>query len=179
MLSPRNASKSNGVRARVEPRHGCKANARQRQPSRGFDKASRQGPAKGHRRTRPRLSGRTGYCRKRSPWGLGNNNEVQPHAVTYAPGTPMRCENPQAELCQSPAMPNGRCRMHGGPSPEGGLGRRARQAVQANVRASWRRTPSGRLELSRSRVSRVFGPRVESDRRVWGGLMDDVHHGLE
>jgi hypothetical protein len=82
-------------------------------------------------------------------------------------------------LCQSPAMPNGRCRMHGGPSPEGGLGRRARQAVQANVRASWRRTPSGRLELSRSRVSRVFGLGVESDRRVWGGLMDDVHHGLE
>jgi hypothetical protein len=30
-----------------------------------------------------------------TPRGVGKNNEVQPHAVTYAPGTPMRCENPQ------------------------------------------------------------------------------------
>jgi|SRR5450432_4100122 hypothetical protein len=36
------------------------------------------------------------------PGGLGNNNEVQPHAVTYAPGTPMRCENPQADALPVP-----------------------------------------------------------------------------
>jgi hypothetical protein len=36
------------------------------------------------------------------PRGVGNNNEVQPHAVTYAPSTPMRCENPQADALPVP-----------------------------------------------------------------------------
>jgi hypothetical protein len=29
--------------------------------------------------------------------GVANLNEVQPHAITYAPSAPMRCENPQAD----------------------------------------------------------------------------------
>jgi hypothetical protein len=39
--------------------------------------------------------------------------------------------------------------------------------------------PSASLELSRSRVSSIFGTCVEGDRRVWRGLVDDVHHRLE
>jgi hypothetical protein len=32
-----------------------------------------------------------------APGGAGKNSEVQPHAVTYAPGATMRGENPQCE----------------------------------------------------------------------------------
>jgi hypothetical protein len=36
------------------------------------------------------------------PRGVGKNKEVQPHAVTYAPSAPMRCENPQADALPVP-----------------------------------------------------------------------------
>ena len=44
-------------------------------------------------------------------------SENQPHALGYAAGETLRSENRSGKPCQSPAMANGRCRMHGGPSP--------------------------------------------------------------
>ena len=41
----------------------------------------------------------------------------QPHALGYAPGTEMPSPNPDGSAVPIPAMPNGRCRMHGGKSP--------------------------------------------------------------
>ena len=56
------------------------------------------------------------------------------------------------KLCQSPAMPNGRCRMHGGPSPGAPRGNRnafkhGRYTVEAIAR---RREISALLRLARS-----------------------------
>ena len=50
--------------------------------------------------------------------GGPSNSEVQPHAQIPMQLSP-RCgaKTRSGKPCQSPAMPNGRCRMHGGPSP--------------------------------------------------------------
>src|SRR6516162_789741 len=63
----------------------------------------RQRPAEGHGGARPRPRGRSGHRRqRRQPGGrFASKAKEQPHALTHAP----------------PAMKNGRCRMHGGPSP--------------------------------------------------------------
>jgi hypothetical protein len=37
-----------------------------------------------------------------TPGGVGKNGEIQPHAITYAGGAPMRCENPEADALPSP-----------------------------------------------------------------------------
>ena len=37
--------------------------------------------------------------------------------LAYAPGQRCGARTRSGKPCQSPAMPNGRCRMHGGPSP--------------------------------------------------------------
>jgi hypothetical protein len=44
--------------------------------------------------------------------------------ISHAPQPTMRSPNPEPELCRAPAMPNGRCRMHGGPSPGAPKGNR-------------------------------------------------------
>src|SRR3954470_16049819 len=52
--------------------------------------------------------------------GVANGNQRQPHAkaLTHAPVAPLWSENPEREPVPArPAMPNGRCRMHGGSSP--------------------------------------------------------------
>ena len=41
----------------------------------------------------------------------------QPHALGYAPAPRCRARTRTGQPCRSPAMPNGRCRMHGGKSP--------------------------------------------------------------
>ena len=53
------------------------------------------------------------------PGGVANGNQRQPHAksISHAPVTPLWGEDPERSPCRSPAMPNGRCRMHGGSSP--------------------------------------------------------------
>ena len=43
--------------------------------------------------------------------------EGQPHALGHAIQPTMWSETRKGSPCQSPAMPNGRCRMYGGPSP--------------------------------------------------------------
>ena len=50
----------------------------------------------------------------------------QPHAkqITYAPQPAMWSADKSGNRCQSPAMPNGRCRMHGGMSPGAPKGNR-------------------------------------------------------
>jgi len=37
--------------------------------------------------------------------------------IAHAPGSPLPARTRRGTPCQSPAMPNGRCRMHGGKSP--------------------------------------------------------------
>jgi hypothetical protein len=49
--------------------------------------------------------------------GVSPQSKDQPHALAYAPGTAMPSAVTAREPVQSPAMKNGRCRMHGGPSP--------------------------------------------------------------
>ena len=50
------------------------------------------------------------------PRGVGHapKSKEQPHAIANAPGAPMPSTDAARDRCQSPAMPNGRCRMHGG-----------------------------------------------------------------
>ena len=59
---------------------------------------------------------------------------------------------------------------HEYPFREGGLPTAYVRRANRICRGFWRRAPSASLELSRSRVSGVFGTRVEGDRRVWRGL---------
>jgi hypothetical protein len=56
---------------------------------------------------------------------------------------------------------------------------RARYAAEAKTAMLSAVLPLVSLELSRSRDSGVFGTRVEGDRRVWRGLVDDVYDSLE
>src|SRR5262249_30193259 len=51
--------------------------------------------------------------------GASSKVEEQPHAkpIAYAPEPRCGARTRRGSLCQSPAMANGRCRMHGGPSP--------------------------------------------------------------
>jgi hypothetical protein len=45
-----------------------------------------------------------------------SKSEEQPHALTHAPGIPMQARTRRATACRAPAMPNGRCRLHGAKS---------------------------------------------------------------
>ncbi len=49
--------------------------------------------------------------------GFVRKSKEQPHALGYAPGQRCRARTRRGNPCQSPAMKNGRCRMHGGMSP--------------------------------------------------------------
>jgi hypothetical protein len=51
--------------------------------------------------------------------GIHKKTEDQPHAkqITHAPQSSMWGQTRSGSPCRSPAMPNGRCRMHGGKSP--------------------------------------------------------------
>ena len=51
--------------------------------------------------------------------GAVGKSEDQPHAkqITHASGAALPARTRKGTECQSPAMPNGRCRMHGGKSP--------------------------------------------------------------
>jgi hypothetical protein len=53
--------------------------------------------------------------------GAGKKIEDQPYAkqVAHAPQPSMWCSTRRGNQCQSPAMLNGRCRMHGGKAPGG------------------------------------------------------------
>ena len=56
-----------------------------------------------------------------------SKTEEQPHAkqIAHAPQPEMRSTHEsKREACQSPAMKNGRCRMHGGKSPGAPKGNR-------------------------------------------------------
>jgi hypothetical protein len=54
-----------------------------------------------------------------TPGGRGDkNDEVQPHAITYAPNATMRSEDPEPQALPVPSDAQRRCRMHGGPSPD-------------------------------------------------------------
>ena len=64
-------------------------------------------------------------ARRSSAWsrprgeGIAPKSEDQPHAKQIAHAPQPRCgaRTRSGSPCQSPAMPNGRCRMHGGMSP--------------------------------------------------------------
>ena len=90
----------------------------------GLEPASRQRPAKGHGRARPRPRRRAGNCRRsRAGVGWPKENPMQeqsPMHLTPRCGARTRSGSP----CRSPAMPNGRCRMHGGLSPGAPKGER-------------------------------------------------------
>ncbi|MFN2473445.1 MAG: HGGxSTG domain-containing protein [Sphingomicrobium sp.] len=70
------------------------------------------------------------------------NNLKQPSQMAVAPRCLARTRS--GKPCQSPAMPNGRCRMHGGPSPGAPKGNRnawkhgARSAEHRAMRAALR-----------------------------------------
>ena len=51
--------------------------------------------------------------------GFASKLKEQPHAkqIAHAPQPQCRARTRRGSLCKSPAMPNGRCRMHGGTSP--------------------------------------------------------------
>ncbi|MGZ5916834.1 MAG: HGGxSTG domain-containing protein [Methyloceanibacter sp.] len=51
------------------------------------------------------------------PGGLRANLKGQPPAPKSPRGSPLGAKTRGGTECQSPAMPNGRCRMHGGKSP--------------------------------------------------------------
>ena len=81
----------------------------------------RQGPAEGHGRARPRPRGRASHRRQRREPGGWVRIEIK--GTTPCKQLPMhqaprcRARTRRGSPCQSPAMPNGRCRMHGGTSP--------------------------------------------------------------
>jgi hypothetical protein len=49
--------------------------------------------------------------------GARENFEEQPDAVRNSAASTLRSPRPQRAPCPTPAMPNGRCRIHGGLSP--------------------------------------------------------------
>src|SRR6266511_2069091 len=50
--------------------------------------------------------------------GLSKSEEQQnARQIAHAPQPAMRARTRKGSRCRSPAMPNGRCRMHGGKSP--------------------------------------------------------------
>ena len=81
-----------------------------------------QGPTAGHggaRRCAFRRSGRRGHGRETPGGGSQPKSKEQPHAIAFAPCIECRARTRSGQPCHAPAMPNGRCRMHGGKSPGG------------------------------------------------------------
>ena len=78
----------------------------------------RQGPAEGHGRAGHCQRRRSGHRRRRfhPGGGVARKSEEQPHALTHAPGSRCGARTRRANSCRAPAMPNGRCRLHGGKS---------------------------------------------------------------
>ena len=75
----------------------------------------RQRPAEGHGGARPRPRGRSGHRRqRREPWGTVRNN---PMHLPMHQAPRCRARTRRDSPCQSAAAKNGRCRMHGEPSP--------------------------------------------------------------
>ena len=97
--------------------------------ARSAQSPSRQGPAEGHGRARPRPFRRAGGGRHgRDPggWGSHRNQRINPMQSKLPMHLSPRCgaRTRSGSPCQSPAMPNGRCRMHGGKSPGAPKGNR-------------------------------------------------------
>ena len=72
--------------------------------------------------------------------GFAPKSKDQPHALAYAQGPRCGARTRRGSPCQSPAMPNGRCRMHGGTSPGAPKGNRnalkhGRYSAEAIARA--------------------------------------------
>ena len=90
--------------------------------ARGAQPSSRQGPAEGHGRARPRARWRpSGRRHGRDPGGRGST-EIRGSTPCKAncpcTSAPDVAHGREAEACAGRrAMPNGRCRLHGGLSP--------------------------------------------------------------
>jgi hypothetical protein len=107
--------------------------------------------------------------------GMRTKSENQPHALgmhrAQRCGAKTRCGKP----CQSPAMPNGRCRMHGGPSPGAPKGNRhaymhgrysaesitLRQKISALVQLA--RTLNSKVIRRKPRKPSRGGPTVDAE----------------
>ena len=89
--------------------------------------ASGQGPAEGHGRARPCPRRRPSHRRQcRGPGGWVRIEIKGSTPCTLPMHRAPRCgaQTRRGSPCQSPAMPNGRCRMHGGTSPGAPKGNR-------------------------------------------------------
>nr|WP_275993366.1 HGGxSTG domain-containing protein [Bradyrhizobium sp. 40] len=72
--------------------------------------------------------------------------------------------------CQSPAMPNGRCRMHGGPSPGAPKGNRnALKHGRYTTEAIFRRQAIAALLRM---ASSSIGPPLAENGQTWTGLTE-------
>ena len=112
-----------------EPEPSQQAVPHLRHAARGAQSPSRQGPAKGHGRARPCACGRpSGRRHGRDTRGVGidRNRRINPMQSKLPMHLSPRCgaRTRSGSPCQSPAMPNGRCRMHGGKSPGAPKGNR-------------------------------------------------------
>jgi hypothetical protein len=90
--------------------------------------APRQRPAEGHRRARTCTRWRPSRrWHGRNPGGgIERNQRINPMQSNLPMHVSPRCRarTRKGSECQSPAMPNGRCRMHGGKSPGAPKGNR-------------------------------------------------------
>ena len=115
--------------------------------------------AESHRRARPRLSGGTGHCGECRAHGAGGprkNQRVNPMLLDMRSSPRCGARTRRGTPCLGPAMPNGRCRMHGGSSPGAPKGNRnalkhghysqeaikLRRGVSAPLRRTGMRLPS-------------------------------------
>ena len=157
--------------ARHDRRADVRGSARESEPSeqalahlchiaRRAQSSPRQGPAESHCRARPCAFRRPGSGRHgRDAGGRGShrnqrNNPMQsnlPMHLSPRCGARTRSGRP----CRSPAMPNGRCRMHGGTSPGAPKGNKnackhGRYTAEAIAR---RRSISTLIRAARSQCS--------------------------
>jgi hypothetical protein len=125
--------------------------------ARRAESSSRQGPTEGHRGARPRAfrgSGSCGHGRYPGGEGLSRNQRNNPMQLPLHRALKCRALTRSGESCQAPAMPNGRCRMHGGSSPGAPKGNKnalkhGRYAADA---IAWRREISGLVRAMKALI---------------------------
>ena|SRR5437867_1340834 len=112
---------------------------------------------------------------------LKNGNP--PGDLSNAPQCGAKTRN--GSFCRSPAMPNGRCRMHGGPS----TGPRTAKGLARSRRANWkhgRYSAASRVRQAKSRLEAEYD-RAEAEYEAFidelpdeeGSLMDFEEYGDE